>query len=258
MSFRYRAVGLVIISAFCGCSTFDCGSWWGRNSDGSSNLARNKPQPYQPGPIAGTYSNTGAPTAGTTIVQPPQAAPVKPPVVISSPVQTAPTPTDTTIPSLTPPPAPTQNQSGVIPSQYPSAPPAVDTSRVPGGATVGSFMSPLQMPDNQPSIPAPVNPGPQVKGPALDLTLPGRTMNQTVPPGSTTPMPLVLMPPANQPVQVQPPVVDMLPIASPVIDAPLQIAPPRIGGVGKPAVVNPGSVPPPLMPPPSVPQLDLK
>lgn len=260
MVFRYTSASLLFVTTLCGCSSLDCGSWWGRNTDGSSNLGR-KPVPYQAGPIASTYNNAGGMPSTSIAVQPPVTTQVKPPIVTTSPAQAAPVSTEPSSPSLVPPTPPLQLQ-GISPSQYQPPAPA-EMQQKPVGPP-GTFMSPQAIPDNQPSIPLPSVNMPQVKGPTLDLTLPSTSMN-TAPPSSPTPLMLTPTSSASRPemdknnTAIAPPAIDFPTIPSPAIHAPLNISPPRIGGIPiKSEGLNPGTVPPPIPAPPSVPALDVK
>lgn len=233
---------LIGLACSAGCSSIDCFRWWGRNSDGSSNLAHNKPSPIQAGPIAGTYQN---PVMGT-VVQPPSTIKpaTTPPVVVSSPVQAAPPPSLNTSPpvNLAPP--------GVFPQQPPNAPPEIlgptsNSSPISKGTDIV---------ENRPSIPSPVMPDIAVKGPNIDLTVAG----------ASSPSPLLIAPTVgNQAVeraltQLSGPSIPMPQTGMPQMPtAPNIPVPPMAGMNGTRTVsLNPGTVPPPLAPPPQVPQFE--
>jgi hypothetical protein len=248
-----RLMWMISIIGVSGCSSLDCCHWWGRNTDGSSNLAHNKPDPVQQSPIGGTY-NRPASTA-SPLQQPVQ--PAATPLVTASPVQTfnAP-PSDSSNPLLTPPSppanvmAPPQN---AVPGAIPTSLQTEDKTKLGNGSMLPNTPMPPAtanaLPENNPSIPQPMVPAPLVTGPA------------TTSERSSAPMVLGL--PANTtantaPGMPEPPTIAMPVIASPEVTKPLDIAPPKVGTPGKTATLNPGTVPPPLSPPPAIPVLDSK
>ncbi len=248
---RCAVVTFVIVS-MSGCSSFDCCHWWGRNTDGSSNLGK-KPTPYQQGPIAGTYTNPNAATTTAPVQQ--MTPPTTAPVVTTSPAQSYILPVEQTSPALTPPspPSPLQNSTPVPPGtsmqlddrSKPSTNGTFSGSQLPTAVMNG-------LPDNKPSIPSPVLPTPEIAGP----TIPGAARTDNAP------MPLILatppMPSQNAARNVSaPPTIAMPEIAMPAIAKPLDIAPPKVAMTGKFGGLNPGTVPPPLAPPPAVPVFDV-
>lgn len=233
---------LICLACTAGCSSIDCFRWWGRNSDGSSNYAHNKPLPTQAGPIAGTYQN---PVMGTVVPPSSTIKPtITPPVVVSSPVQAAPPP------SLNAPPTSSLAPPGVFPQQPPTAP-----SEILGPSSKSSPVNRSNdIVENRPSIPSPDMPDIAVKGPALDLTVAG----------SSSPSPLLIAPSVgNQSVdkalmQLSGPSIPMPQTAMPQLTTAPQIPMPSMPGMNgkRPGSLNPGSFPPPLAPPPQIPQFD--
>ena len=247
---QYLLLSLWIVAS-AGCSSTSCCNWWGRNTDGSSNLARNKPTPVQQGPLAGTYTRPGNET--TTIIQSSGPTNQAPPVVSLTQANQAASGAPSS--PLMAPPTPPQ---GVVPTQYePSSSRGVlPPSQLPPASVA-------ELPENKPSIPTPDMPitMPQVQAPALDLTVPGATSSGGTTPASPTP--LLLAPPNTPPtagasMNIAPPNIEMPVINAPTIPKQFEIAPPKVIATGKPAMLNPGTVPPPLPPPPSIPVLDKK
>jgi len=248
--------GFLILVGVSGCSTFDCCHWWGRNTDGSSNLGKKSaPPPVQQSPIADTYSNRGVSNTATPnqlLIQPANA-----PVVITSPAQTYTPVNEQNSPAITPPapPSPLQNAPPVSPSG------TIQIDNRTNPSTSGTFpANPLpttiitDLPENKPSIPSPVPPTPQVSGPMI----PGQTTRV-----ESSPMPLLLAPqgptsPNSGGTMPGQPTIAMPEIAVPTIARPLDVALPKVAIPGKSAGLNPGTTPPPLPPPPAVPMFNGK
>jgi hypothetical protein len=237
--------GLFFVAmALSGCSGTGCG-WWGRNSDCSSSWGNKSAATTQPGPLAGTYTRPGNGMTTTPMLQQ-QANPNggAAPVVTTSPAtsyQGTVTP-QTAVPGLPTPPSPLN--SNLTPSNYQS----------PGGTSA----PPLQglpaaeiNPAPEVRVSSPTIPMPMVQAPSMGYAMPGApgsaparvtamdSMNKA------TPMPMILVPSAQQPNQV-PPV------------APNSVPTPQIGAtpeVKMPVMNNAGQVPP-IPPPPAIPMLD--
>lgn len=244
MKRRTISMWLLLLPVISGCASMDCCNWFGRNTDGSTNMGK-KPTPVQTGPIAGTYVKPGAST-----VTPPAFGngTNTPPVIISSPAQAAPpsVPPSGSSPLLTPPSMPSELSSpGAMRNQgtFNQLPTAELTST---GNT-----NPVLAP---PAISAPA-----VSTKSIDLNLSG-SMTQT--PSPATPMLLVPVtspsPGAAAPLQMPPPVIEMPAVGSPQINAPVIQSAPKSGSAATPAGMNPGTVPPPLPSAPAIPVLGSK
>lgn len=244
--------GFLILVGVSGCSTFDCCHWWGRNTDGSSNLGK-KPAPIQQGPIAGTYSNPGL--SNTAAPVQPMIQPTAAPVVTTSPAQTYSPANEANSPAITPPspPSPLQNAPGIPASNLPLE--NRSSSTVSGSFPTDPLPTTIitELPENRPSIPSPVPPTPQVAGP----TIPGQTTRV-----ENSPMPLLLAPQASAPPPGSTlngqPTIAMPEIVVPTISKPMDVAMPKVANSGKGAGLNPGTTPPPLPPPPAIPMLNGK
>ena len=241
MKRRSISIWLLLLPVISGCASMDCCNWFGRNTDGSTNMGR-KPTPVQAGPIAGTYTKPGAGTVTPTMNG---NATSTPPVIISSPAQSAPPsmPNSASSPLLTPPSMPSDvSAPGAMRSQgtFNQLPPAELTN-------TGSS-SPVLAP---PTISAP-----SVNTKSIDLTLPGSTSQA---PSTATPMLLVPVtsqsPGAGASLQVPPPVIEMPAVAAPQINGPAIQAAPKPSNTVNQTGMNPGTVPPPLPPPPAIPVL---
>ncbi|MFO0815454.1 MAG: hypothetical protein U0796_19735 [Gemmatales bacterium] len=248
--------GLISLS---GCSSLDPCNWWGRNTDGSSNLGR-KPTPVQQGPLASTYSRPGNSNTQPST----SSAPVMPPVIVSSPAQAAPP-----VPQNLPP-ATLQQPADSSPLSVPSMPPglgAMDTRQRSSGsfpqASVDTKQNMTTLAVSQPSILSPAQPGLDVKGPAIDLSVPGNPAQPVQQAQlSNNSFPMMLAPGSSSTSAMNS--LDR-PITMPTIDMPAMNAPnvpevmmpslPMTARTGRAATLNPGTTPPAMSPPPSVPTL---
>lgn len=239
MKRRSLSMLLLVLPVISGCASMDCCNWFGRNTDGSTNMG-NKPTPVQAGPIGSTYVRPGAGTVTPTTMN---SGTTTPPVIISSPAQSAPAmPAGAMPPSptLTPPPA-MPSAPGSLQSQgsFNQLPPAELTRMSDGVAPV------------PPSISAPT-----VNTKSIDLNVTGSTSSAPV---QATPMLLVPVtsqsPGAGANLQTPPPVIEMPAVTAPQITAPSIQPAPKATGAGSQAGMNPGTVPPPLPPPPAIPVL---
>jgi hypothetical protein len=250
-----RAMGWVLLGAMAsaGCTSLDCCRWWGRNTDGSNNLARNKPNPVQQGPIAGSYQN---PSAGQYApqnmqVQPPANVSMPPgqaPVVVSSPAQSAPVPSNNAAPPTYPGTNTPINLN--VPGTFPQ-PPSSPPELIGPTSSNSSSSKPNTMVENTPSIAPPTMPDVAIKGPSIDLS----AMNQQ--------SPLLGAPPnaSNSSVdkalaQMSAPTIAMPNTTMPQSTMMPTIPTPMISGMQgmKMPALNPNSTPPPLPAPPAVPQ----
>lgn len=245
--------GFLMMVFLSGCSTLDCCHWWGRNTDGSSNLGK-KAAPIQQGPIGGTFTNPGS--ANTTAPVQPLIQPAATPLVTTSPAQTYSPPIEQSSPAITPPspPSPLQNTAPISSSN------TIQMDNRTNSSASGSFPSNpspasivTELPENKPSIPSPVPPTPQVAGP----TIPGQTRIES------SPMPLLLAPQGSTSLNTagnmtNQSAIAMPEIAVPTIAKPMDVAMPKSAGSGKNAGLNPGTNPPPLPPPPMIPTFDGK
>lgn len=245
---------LFVVVSISGCSSLDCCHWWGRNTDGSSNLGK-KPAPIQQGPIVGTYNNPGASNLTSTIQQPIQ--PTTTPIVTSIPVQTYSPTVEQNNSALTPPAPPSSSLQNMAPS-LPGTTTQVDNrTKAPSGGGFPPNQLPAaivtDLPENKPSIPSPMLPTPQVSGP----TIPGAAGVDS------SPMPLLLAPqvsPGQNSYATTPsqPALSIPEVAVPTIAKPMDIATPKLAVTGKNMMLNPGTIPPPLPSPPIPPVFDGK
>ena len=245
---------LLVMLSVSGCSSLDCCHWWGRNTDGSSNLGK-KPAPIQQGPIAGTYNNPGVSNLTTPIQQPIQ--PTTTPIVTTNPAQTYSPTLEQNSPALTPPAPPSSPLQNTTPTPPGTTTQVDDRTKAPSGGVFPPNQLPAaivtDLPENKPSIPSPMLPTPQVSGP----TIPGAAHVDS------SPMPLLLAPQvsasqssyATMPSQ---PALAIPDIAAPMIAKPMDITTPKVAVTGKSNMLNPGTIPPPLPSPPLPPVFDGK
>ena len=293
--YRFLFLNTCIVLVCSGCSSIDCFRWWGRNTDGSNNLAGHKPPPTQPGPIAATHQN---PTMGqhyplnnqvpvgtqnvTGVDQPignysHVRNPESPTVITTSPAQAAPTSSTSDANHL-----PANNSPAIenardltVPSQNTLQlgwhQPASPTNSASGVQNTHSLQPPeipmeLVSPfssrweSNQPAhvvenIPS-IIPRPM---PEVAIKGPAIDIN--------APAPLLVAPSTAASHAVDKALAQLSgsgpDISVPQLQVPSVIVNPNVtmpgtGGTSsiKAPSLNPGSVPPPLPPPPTVPQFD--
>jgi hypothetical protein len=254
---RMRLAGVLLFCgmiSLSGCSVLDPFNMFGRNTDGSSNWGR-KPTPVQQGPIAGTYTRPG-----NTVSPPPVNSTSPggmPPVIVTTPAQAAPTPSSTQTPPQNLPPATLQPPSEASPLMPPSPPGlgAMDSRQRTPGTIIQTQADFNALPVNQPSINTVTQTQVEVKGPAIDLTMPGAPTQSSPAAGQSTLAPMLA---PNTSVGTASPSVTVPSIDSPMLAAPSipEVMLPSMPAPAKTGrTLNPGTKPPVMPAPPQVPPL---